>query len=102
MTKFVFKCEHPRYDPFTYDKVGVSATVTHEFEEESLNKILEQFESFLRGCGFHFNGQLDFVDEPEFNINDDSITIYGENDVNIGFNDDIFPESVCSSEKCEK
>jgi hypothetical protein len=25
--------------------------------------VVEEFENFLRGCGYHFDGHLDFVDD---------------------------------------
>ena len=34
-------------------------------EAEELPVVLEEFEAFLRGCGFHFKGTLDFVDGQE-------------------------------------
>jgi hypothetical protein len=33
-----------------------------EFNGESLSEIVGEFEMFLRGCGFSFQGQLDLVD----------------------------------------
>jgi len=71
--KFTLKCEHFEYDIYSGKELDVNNTVTHEFREESLSTILENFESFLRGNGFHFEGNLDIV------------------------NDD-YPESACTSE----
>ena len=34
-----------------------------EFEADSLSHILEQFEMFLRGCGYIFEGQIDIVND---------------------------------------
>lgn len=31
-------------------------------QKESLAELLEEFEQFLRGCGFVFEGHLDIVD----------------------------------------
>jgi hypothetical protein len=36
-----------------------------QFEEVYLDDIIQNFESFLKGCGFHFNGQLQIVSEDE-------------------------------------
>jgi len=36
-----------------------------EFESQTLPEILLNFETFLRGCGFNFDGHLDFVVEDE-------------------------------------
>lgn len=35
--------------------------VIHEFTQTDLGEILQQFESFLKGCGFSFEGTLDIV-----------------------------------------
>lgn len=40
-------------------------TTMKEFHEEYLYDVLDQIEMFLRGCGFAFNGKLDFVQEDE-------------------------------------
>jgi hypothetical protein len=32
-----------------------------EFEAQTLPEIVLNFETFLRGCGFEFDGHLDFV-----------------------------------------
>jgi hypothetical protein len=44
---------------------GRFAETTVEFHADSLPDILEQFEMFLRGSGFHPSGVLDFVDVDE-------------------------------------
>ena len=42
------------------------ANVGMEFEAMMLDEIVANFEDFLRGCGFEFDGHLDFVkDEDE-------------------------------------
>ena len=41
-----------------------------EFESQTLPEIVLNFETFLRGCGFNFDGHLDFVED--------------ENDTNVG------------------
>jgi len=45
---------------------GRLAETTIEFHADSLSDILEQFEMFLRGSGFHFSGTLDFVPDEEY------------------------------------
>lgn len=35
--------------------------ITHEFEKTDLGEILEEFESFLKGCGFFFKGSIDIL-----------------------------------------
>ena len=54
MPKFTFVCEH---DDGTKN--------THECDEIFLSNILENFETFLRGATFHFEGHLDFFNEDE-------------------------------------
>ena len=62
MSKFTFICEEDQI-PFL-DSVSSKKTV--EFSADSLSQILEQFEMFLRGCGFHFNGCIDMVEEESY------------------------------------
>ena len=52
MPKFTFICEH---DDGTKN--------THECDEVFLPNVLENFEAFLRGATFYFNGHLDFFNE---------------------------------------
>ena len=48
------------------DISGHNAETTVEFSADSLPDILEHFEMFLRGSGFHPPGTLDFVGEDEY------------------------------------
>jgi len=57
MSKFTFICED---DPMPFSD-GIVSKKTVEFNGESLDDIISEFEMFLKGCGFQFNGQLDFV-----------------------------------------
>jgi len=66
MTCYTFTCEHFNYNNFTGDEKDVSSKHTVEFRADDLTTILEQFEMFLRGSGFHFDGQLDIVKQDEF------------------------------------
>lgn len=66
MAKYTFICE---------EDYGTPAKRTVEFEADSLNDILNEFEMFLRGSGFYFRGTLDVVNdsdyediEPDWNI----------------------------------
>jgi len=36
---------------------------TTEFEEDFLPSVLENMQLFLKGCGFHFDGTLDIINE---------------------------------------
>jgi hypothetical protein len=66
MPNFKFECEHSNAWDQTLD-----SKVTMEFDKEFLPDVIEQFEQFLRGCGYYFDGRLELVeDEPveqEFN-----------------------------------
>ena len=48
------------------DISGNKAETTIEFTTDYLPTILEHFEMFLRGSGFHPSGTLDFVEEEEY------------------------------------
>ena len=62
MTKYTLKQEYPGYTGMHTS--SPKETVTIEFEGDiALPEMLEKFETFLRGCGFYFDGHLDFVDE---------------------------------------
>lgn len=70
MSKYVFKCEIPKYDMYRGNQIGIDLTNTQEFEADDLDTIISNFEMFLRGCGFYFRGNLDIVPEEEFSSND--------------------------------
>lgn len=44
---------------------GRCAETTVEFSADSLSDIVNQFEMFIRGCGFYPPGALEFVDEED-------------------------------------
>jgi hypothetical protein len=46
-----------------------SAETTIEFSADYLPDILQHFEMFLRGSGFHPTGTLDFVQDEEIDFN---------------------------------
>jgi hypothetical protein len=52
MPKFTFISEH-----------NTGEKITFEFNKEYLPDILQEFEMFLRGAGFQFNGNLEFVED---------------------------------------
>lgn len=58
MTKFEFKC-------IQETGVGASRTTTVETDAHHLPEVIEEFQTFLRGCGYYFNGVLEFVDEDD-------------------------------------
>ena len=51
-----------KYTLIAEDEYGGSTT-TREFTEDYLPNVLTEIELFLKGAGFVFNGNLDFVDE---------------------------------------
>lgn len=65
--------------------------ITHEISAVHIHKVMDGFESFLRGCGFVFDGQLEIVD----NIFDEGLSVTsGVNDLsdyNISINLDDYP-----------
>lgn len=66
MSRYTFTCEHFNYDHFTGDETDISAKNTTEFRAGDLSTVLENFESFLRGAGYHFNGTIDIVEEESY------------------------------------
>ena len=62
MAKYTFICEQES-DPYA-DIVESKRTV--EFYADSLNQILSEFETFLRGSGYHFDGNIDVVEEESY------------------------------------
>lgn len=65
MARYTFVCEHLEYDMFRGEENSVAVKHTTEFNADDLNTMLQNFESFLRGAGFHFNGTIDIVNEEE-------------------------------------
>jgi len=72
MSKFTFICQEESM-PFVH---SIQSKKTVEFNAETLNDIMNEFEMFLRGAGFHFNGQLDIVNVDEWNEDNDGIEEY--------------------------
>jgi hypothetical protein len=60
MSKFTFVYQNE--DVFTEE---VTSKVTMETNAESLSELLEEFECFLRGAGYYFEGKLDLVDQDD-------------------------------------
>lgn len=61
MTYMTFVCEHRN----PWDE-SLDSKVTLETNSVSLPDILAEFEQFLRGAGFHFDGQLDIVEHIDY------------------------------------
>lgn len=64
MPKMTFVCEHQH----PINKDSNLSKVTYESNREYLYDILEDFEDFLRGCGFYINGKLEVVDKEDVKI----------------------------------
>jgi hypothetical protein len=62
-----------KYTLIAEDEYGGSKT-TREFEADYLPDVLSEVELFLKGAGFVFNGNLDFVNdfenEPEWHTDE--------------------------------
>jgi hypothetical protein len=71
MARYTFTCEHFSYNDFTGDEMDVASKHTTEFRADDLTTMLENFESFLRGAGFYFEGHLDVVNEDLGNFDGD-------------------------------
>jgi len=57
-SKITFSCNH--YASF-YEDAPLTKTYNMTVGGESLMEVIEDFEMFLRGCGFVFDGYLDIV-----------------------------------------
>ena len=54
MTKFEFKC-------IQETGVGASRTTIVQTDAHFLPEVIQEFQTFLRGCGYYFDGDLEFV-----------------------------------------
>jgi hypothetical protein len=61
MSKFTFICEQYDYDEYTGEQKEVVSKTTKEFYGHTLEGILDEMTTFLRGTGYHFEGHLDVV-----------------------------------------
>ncbi len=60
MSKYTFTSD---WVPDQLDRSNRAVKVTHEFEADTIEEVCAQFEDFLRGAGFHFDGHLDIIDD---------------------------------------
>ena len=60
MSKYTFTSE---FVPDQLDRSNRAIKVSHEFEADTIEEVCSQFEDFLRGAGFHFDGHIDLVDD---------------------------------------
>ena len=63
MSKYTFTSN---FVPDALDRVNDAVKISHEFEAESLDTILKQFSSFLKGCGFEFDDIEVVVDYEKY------------------------------------
>lgn len=56
--KMTFTCEH--HHDLLINK-PILSKITYETHQVDLAEIIQDFESFLRGAGFEFNGYIDIV-----------------------------------------
>ena len=71
MARYTFTCEHFDYNNFTGEELDVASKHTTEFRADDLTTMLENFEMFLRGAGFHFDGTIDVVKPEDDDIDDE-------------------------------
>jgi hypothetical protein len=71
MSKFTFICED---EPMPF-AAGIVSKKTVEFSGDYLPEIIEEFDMFLRGCGFHLDGVLNVVKE-EYNLDEFTETLF--------------------------
>lgn len=64
MSKFTFICED---EPMPFGD-SIITKRTFEFNADHLDGVVGEFETFLRGCGFHVDGHLEFVKNWEEDI----------------------------------
>jgi len=57
MLRYIFTCEHNEEKDFSKHSI--------EFRADTLTAVLEQFDMFLRGNGFRYDGVVDIVDNRE-------------------------------------
>lgn len=62
--KLTLVMEHSNWD-------GSSGKITHEFEADTLTEALEAYQYFLKGCGFHFSGELEIVEDDYYSESDE-------------------------------
>lgn len=69
MSKFTFV-----YQNFDIYSNELTSKITTETNAETLNEVLEEFECFLKGAGYYFDGKIDIVkedDDYDFDDEDD-------------------------------
>ncbi len=91
MSKFTFVCQEESM-PFVH---SIQSKRTVEFNAETLGDIVNEFEMFLRGAGFHFEGHLDIVNEDDYIQPEETQTSSWEWTVNSLMNPPKFRANGC-------
>ena len=64
-----YRFEHKSFKSSYYknkdEEETIESRIVHEFEDGGLDSVIENFECFLRGCGFGFSGSLEIVEPNE-------------------------------------
>lgn len=81
-----------KYTLIAEDEYGGSKT-TREFTEVYLPNVLTEMELFLKGAGFVFDGNLDFVDDTE-TVTCDDYELETDSDLNESFDNRMWKQSV--------
>lgn len=69
MSKFTFVCED---EPSPFGDTIITKR-TFEFNADTLDGVVGEFETFLRGCGFHLDGYLEVVKPDQKIVEDDDL-----------------------------
>ena len=83
MARYTFTCEHFDYNDFNGDEQNVASKHTTEFRADTLETMLENFELFLRGSGFVFDGVIDVVkpEDENFDFTETNVMPHLVNDI---------------------
>ena len=65
--KIKFIKEPRNIDATGWDQTRDTTKIEIECEYECLSDVVSTFQDFLRACGYHFDGELDFVKDDEEN-----------------------------------
>jgi hypothetical protein len=63
MSKFKFVCEENHFS-------SPISTKTVEFSAVIIEDVLQEFENFLLGCGFKFDGKVNIIKDEEYGYTD--------------------------------
>jgi hypothetical protein len=88
MAKFTLICDHGEF--------GTPLKNTTEFEVDFLPEVLENFELFLRGAGFVFDGKVEIYDETA-DVSIESYDVDYDVDYNINLNTDFGADNMAES-----